>query len=76
MCIPTNNGCTLALKEVRHVPYLHLNLIFVHALDLADYHNDFGDSKWKLSKGSMVVARGLVIQDSSQANQRVECSQG
>ena len=60
VCIQTNIGCTLTLKDMRHVLDLHLNLIFVHTLDLAEYHSDFGDAKWKLSKGSMIVARGMV----------------
>ena len=45
---------------MRHVPNLCLNMISVHALDLVGYHSDFGDRKWKLSKGSMVVAKGMV----------------
>ena len=29
ICIETNIGCTLTLKDVRHVPYLWLNLILL-----------------------------------------------
>ena len=46
---------------MQYVPDLHLNMIFVHALDLARYHSNFGDGKWKLSKRSMIVARGIVL---------------
>ena len=60
VCIQTNIGCTLTLNNVQHVPDLCLNLISVHALDLAEYHSDFDDGKWKFSKGLMVVARGMV----------------
>jgi hypothetical protein len=28
MCIETNVGCIVILKDVRHVPYLRLNMIF------------------------------------------------
>jgi len=60
VCVQTNTGFTLTLKDVRHVPDLCLNLIFVHALDLAEFQNNFVDGKWKLTKGSLMVARGAV----------------
>ncbi|MCI37404.1 retrovirus-related pol polyprotein from transposon, partial [Trifolium medium] len=60
VCIQTNSGCALTLKDVRHVPDLRLNLISVHALDLDGFNNNFGDGKWKLTKGSLMVARGSV----------------
>ena len=45
VCIQTNIGCTMTLKDVRHVQDLCLNLISVHAPDLVGYHSDFGDGK-------------------------------
>ena len=60
VCIQTNNGGTLRLKGMQHVPDLRLNMIFVHALDLDGYPNSFGDGKWKLTKGSLMVAKGIV----------------
>lgn len=33
-------------------------MICTHVLDLDDYYNFFGDRKWKLIKGSVMVARG------------------
>lgn len=45
VCTQTHIGWTLTLKDVRHLPNLHLNLIFVHALDLDRYCNSFGDGK-------------------------------
>ena len=72
MFIQTYIDCTLILKDVQHVPDLHLNLIFLHALDLARYHSDFGDHKWKLSKGSMIVARGMVY--NTPYKTQVKCS--
>ncbi|KAK9138868.1 hypothetical protein Sjap_009462 [Stephania japonica] len=56
--VQTNMGCTVILKVVRHVPDLRLNLISTHALDLDGYYNIFGGKEWKLTKGSIVVARG------------------
>ena len=61
VCIQTNISCILTLKDVQHVSDLRLNMISLHALDLARYHNyDFGDGKSKLSKGLMVVSKGVV----------------
>ena len=54
----TNIGCTLVLKNVMHVPDIRLNLISTRQLDDAGYQSKFGGGKWKLSKGSLVVASG------------------
>lgn len=54
----TDNGSKLMLKEVRHVPDMRLNLISTGKLDDIGMINQFGDGKWKLSKGSMIIARG------------------
>ncbi|KAK9119320.1 hypothetical protein Scep_017413 [Stephania cephalantha] len=56
--VQTNVGCTVILKDVRHVPDLRLSLISTHALDLDGYYNIFGGNEWKLTKGSIAVARG------------------
>ena len=39
ICIQTSMGCTLTLKDVRHIPDLRLNLIFVHMLDKDRYNH-------------------------------------
>ena len=54
----TNIGCRLLLKDVRHVPDIRLNLILIGKLDDEGFNNQFGDGKWKLCKGSLVVAKG------------------
>ena len=36
ICLKTNVGCTLVLKDVRHVPDLRMNLISGVALDRMD----------------------------------------
>ena len=51
-------GNKLVLKDVRHVLDIHLNLISTSRLDDERFTNSFGESKWKLTKGSLVVARG------------------
>ncbi|WVZ24581.1 hypothetical protein V8G54_003125 [Vigna mungo] len=56
--LTTKIGNKLVLKEVRHVPEMRLNLISVGKLDDAGMNNQFGDGRWKLCRGSMIVARG------------------
>ncbi|KAF7129820.1 hypothetical protein RHSIM_Rhsim10G0014000 [Rhododendron simsii] len=58
ICLETNIGCKLVLKDVRHVPDIRLNLISTGKLDDEGYNNHFGNGKWKLTKGSLVVAKG------------------
>ncbi|KAH0705778.1 hypothetical protein KY285_010310 [Solanum tuberosum] len=45
VCIKTNVECTLALKDVRHVPDLRMNLISGVALDRDGYENYFANKK-------------------------------
>ena len=56
--LETNIGCKLLLRNVWHVPDIRLNLIYGGKLDDEGYNNNFSDGKWKLSKGSLVVAKG------------------
>jgi len=58
ICLQTNMGVQLLLREVKHAPDVRFNLIFVHFLDDCGYDNYFGSSKWKLTKGNLVMARG------------------
>ena len=43
---------------MRYVPGLRLNLMSTGVLDQQGFHYHGGDGKWKLTKGSLVVARG------------------
>jgi len=56
--LKTGLECTLVVKDVRHVPDIHLNLISTDKLDDEGYINHFGRAKWKLTKGSLIVAKG------------------
>ena len=56
ICLDTSIGNKLVLKDVRHVPHIHLNLISTGRLD-EGFTNSFGESKWKLTKGFLVVAK-------------------
>ncbi|GJT14302.1 hypothetical protein Tco_0861344, partial [Tanacetum coccineum] len=46
------------LKDVRYIPGLKRRLISVGQLDEEGYHVGFRDQQWKVTKGSLVVARG------------------
>ena len=54
-------GSRLLLKDVRHVPEMRLNLISTGKLDDDGYCNYFGEGKWKLTKGSIILAKGRKV---------------
>ena len=56
--LKTSIGCKLALKDVRHVPEMHFSLISVRKFDDEGYHSYLGEGKWKLTKGSLILAKG------------------
>ena len=58
VCLETSIRNKLVLKDVRRVPDIRLNLISIGRFDDEGLTNSFGESKWKLTKGSLVVARG------------------
>ena len=58
MCLSTNNGTTLVLKNVKHIPDIRMNLISTGKLDDEGFCNTFSGGQWKLIKGVMVMARG------------------
>ena len=58
VCLKTNIGSTLVLQNVKHAPDIPLNLISVGQLDDDGYHNDLSNGQWKLTKGSVILARG------------------
>ena len=48
VCVETNIGYTLALKNVYHVLDMHLNMISTHILDKEGNGNYFSGDKWRL----------------------------
>ncbi|KAD5318290.1 hypothetical protein E3N88_18236 [Mikania micrantha] len=58
ICLKFDTGMELVLHNVKHVPDIRLNLISAGTLDEDGYHNSFGDGNWKLTHGSLIVARG------------------
>ena len=55
--LETSIGCKLVLKYVKHVLEMHFSLISIRKLDDKGYHSHLGKGKWKLTKGSFVLAK-------------------
>ncbi|KAM0004298.1 putative RNA-directed DNA polymerase [Helianthus debilis subsp. tardiflorus] len=58
VCLKFDTGMELVLHNVKHVPDIRLNLISAGLLDDDGYHSTFGDGVWKLTRGSLIVAKG------------------
>ena len=59
--IKLQNGNHWLLHEVRHVPKLSRNLISVGKLGDEGCVVTFNDKNWKVSKGFLVVAKGVKV---------------
>ncbi|VFQ74381.1 unnamed protein product [Cuscuta campestris] len=66
VCLKTNTGCRLTLRDVRHVPEFRFNLISGGGLNEDGYASRLGEGKWKLTKGSLIVARDHGGEDGEQ----------
>ncbi|GJS20058.1 retrovirus-related pol polyprotein from transposon TNT 1-94 [Tanacetum coccineum] len=55
--LKTSFDTSWTLKDVRYILGLKKRLISVWQLDEEGYHVGFGDQQWKVTKGSLVVAR-------------------
>lgn len=58
ICLKFETGMELVLHNVKHVPDIRLSLISAGLLDDDGYHSTFGGGIWKLTRGSLIVARG------------------
>ena len=56
--IKQQNGNQWLLKKVRHVPYLKKNLISTGQLGGEGCITTFTNKTWKVTKGSLVIAKG------------------
>ncbi|GJX22832.1 retrovirus-related pol polyprotein from transposon TNT 1-94 [Tanacetum coccineum] len=56
--LKTSFGTSWTLKDVRYILGLKRRLISAGQLDEEGYHVGFRDQQWKVTKGSLVVARG------------------
>ncbi|OMO94644.1 Integrase, catalytic core [Corchorus capsularis] len=63
--VQTSTGCTLTLKNVRHILDLRTNLLAINVLDKERYESRQKDGQWKLFDGSLLVAKGSLhyVQD-------------
>ena len=57
VCLTTLYGCSLTLRDVRHVPDIRLNLISTRRLDYEGYNCSFQSGMWKFCKGCLIMAR-------------------
>ncbi|GJS33328.1 retrovirus-related pol polyprotein from transposon TNT 1-94 [Tanacetum coccineum] len=58
ICLKFDTGMELVLHNVKHVPDMRLNIISTGLLDEDGYHNSSGNGLWKVTLGSLIVARG------------------
>ncbi|VVB00999.1 unnamed protein product [Arabis nemorensis] len=62
ICLENSVGTRLLLKGVKRVLDIRLNLISTGKLDDEGFYSLFRGGKWKLTRGSMVMARGEGLQ--------------
>ena len=55
------NGATFVFKDICHDPELTKSLILTEQLDDEGYTCIYGDNLWKISKGSLLVAKGTKL---------------
>ena len=58
VCLKFDTGMELFLHDVKHVPDMRMNLISTGLLDDEGYVSRFGNGQWKLTRGSLIVAKG------------------
>ncbi|GJW74762.1 putative RNA-directed DNA polymerase [Tanacetum coccineum] len=58
ICLKFDTGMELVLHNVKHVPDIKLNIISTGLLDEDGYHNCSGNGLWKVTLGSLIVAKG------------------
>lgn len=57
-CLGTSIKTQLTIEEVQHAHKIYLNLILINKFNDKGFCNTFNEAKWKLNKGSLVVAQG------------------
>ncbi|GKD43901.1 putative RNA-directed DNA polymerase, partial [Tanacetum coccineum] len=58
ICLKFDTQMELVLHNVKHVPDMRLNILSTGLLDEDGYHNSSGNGLWKVTLGSLIVARG------------------
>ncbi|KAJ0080980.1 hypothetical protein Patl1_10830 [Pistacia atlantica] len=64
VCLEMDNGSCLLLRDVKHIPNIHLNLVSTSRLDDEGYCNTFSDAQWKLTRGAIAMAQGKKLYNS------------
>ncbi|GAA0166475.1 hypothetical protein LIER_21621 [Lithospermum erythrorhizon] len=59
ICLKSNNGSLIVLKDVRHIPDFRMSLISTGKLDDEGYSNLFEQGRWKLTKNGKIMATGF-----------------
>ena len=64
ICLKMSNGSFILLRDVKHAPDVHLNLVSIGLLDDDDgYGNKFFGHKWKISQGSLILGKSIKLKD-------------
>ena len=58
ICLKTSVRTKLVLNNMKYASNVRLHLIYIGVLDDEGHISTNGDGRWKLIKGSLVVARG------------------
>nr|GEV02725.1 retrovirus-related Pol polyprotein from transposon TNT 1-94 [Tanacetum cinerariifolium] len=58
ICLKFDTKMELVLHNVKHVPDMRLNIISIGLLNEDGYHNSSSNGLWKVTLGSLIVARG------------------
>ncbi|KAK6947581.1 hypothetical protein RJ641_001054 [Dillenia turbinata] len=54
--VKTSTGCTLTLRDARHIPDMRINLLSINILNKEGYESQQKNTQWKLLKGDATVA--------------------
>ncbi|KAK6929648.1 hypothetical protein RJ641_003742 [Dillenia turbinata] len=56
--VETSTGCTLTLRDARHIPYMRMNLLSINVFEKEGYESQQKNAQWKLLKGTLLVVKG------------------
>ncbi|KAJ0042674.1 hypothetical protein Pint_18583 [Pistacia integerrima] len=57
VCLEMDNGSSLLLRDMKHIPDIRLNMISIGRLDDEGCCNTFSDGQWKLTRGICAFRR-------------------
>ncbi|KAK6927189.1 hypothetical protein RJ641_008908 [Dillenia turbinata] len=56
--VETSTGCTLTLRDARHILDMRINLLSINVLDKEGYESQKKNAQWKFLKSTLLVAKG------------------